>query len=1274
MQLQLPLHLTFPAALCVALLGSATRADAAPVPTTTTLAVTSGGSAVTTVTSGGTVTLTATVVAGATPITVGQVNFCNAAATNCIGLNLLATAQLTSAGTATFKLRPGVGSHSYNAVFVGTPNGAIAYASSTSSAAALSVTGTWPSITTIAANPNGNSYKVTATAGGNASAAPAGTVSFLNSNNGNSVLGTAPLGAGAAGPSFLNVTNAELYEETILTPYSIAVGDFNGDGIPDLAVVNQTAGTVTVMLGNGDGTFTTKSIPQTGISPAYVAVADFNGDGILDMAVTNYGSNNLTVLLGNGDGTFTATATRPETGDGPDSITVGDFNGDGIPDLAVANYDGNSVTILLGNGDGTFTTGASPLTGVNPSSIAIADFNGDGIPDLAVVNSFAITDVSETGNGTVTVLMGNGDGTFTATATSPETGFGPDFVAVGDFNGDGIPDLAVANYCVAYGASCVNGTLTVLLGTGNGAFTSTGSLTTGSNPVSIAVGDFNEDGIADLVVANFTDASLTVFLGFGDGGFWTEATIPTGGEGPSGVAAADFNGDGVSDLAAGVYTDPPNNPNAGAVLVLLTANYTATATDTVMLPSGTEIYQVLASYAGDNNYSASISDAAWAPVAPTVTVTPSLSSITTAELLTVAVAISAPPGYPYPTGVMELVSPGYNVDGALLSGYSGTSSFNIPAGSLATGSDTLTVYYYPDESSSVYYTSANGTGTVFVASGELVTPTVTVTPSSTSITTTQALQVNLSVSGPPGEPSPTGSVRLTSGSYNSGKITLSSSSAQIIIPAWSLPAGTDTLTVSYTPDASGSAVYASASGTSTVVVTAPTLITPTVTVTPSSSSILSTQTLGVGVTVSGPSGESTPTGSVSVASGSYKSGNITLSGGSVTINIPGGSLAAGTDTLTVSYIPDESGATVYTIASGTSTVTVTQFTLITPTVTVTPLATSILTTQSLQVNVGVSGPSGDSTPTGSVDLTSGSYDSGAVTLSGGSVAINIPAGSLSAGTDTLSVSYAPDSASSATYSSATGSSSVTVTAPNASPVVNSISPAIQTAGNAAFTLTVNGSGFDSGSTIYWGTTALTTQFVSATQVTAQVSASDIASSGTDSITVENPSPGGGTSNALEFEVDSSGAGSPSFGVNTATVTAGQSATYSVTLPTAPTAVTASCLNLPTGASCSYSSTASTVTIATTSTTAAGTYQVTVVFAETVAGAASAFIFLPILTLPIMFVRRKWTAGKIWFTACLGLVLLVASAGIGCGGGGSGGTGQPQTHQVTTSAVVTLTVQ
>ena len=293
----------------------------------------------------------------------------------------------------------------------------------------------------------------------------------------------------------------------------------------------------------------------------------------------------------------------------------------------------------------------------------------------------------------------------------------------------------------------------------------------------------------------------------------------------------------------------------------------------------------------------------------------------------------------------------------------------------------------------------------------------------------------------------------------------------------------------------------------------------------------------------------------------------------------------------------------------------------------------------------------------------------------GSVAIDIPAGSLNPGSDTLAVSYTPDSASIASYSSATGSNSVTVTPPNPSPVVSSISPAVQTAGSAAFTLTVNGSGFISGSTVYWGRSALTTQFGSSRQITAQVPASDIATSGTDSVTLQNPSPGGGTSNTLQFEVDSSGAGSPSFAANSATVTPGQSATYSVTLPATATAVTTgSCLNLPTGAACSYSSTANTVTITTSSTTPAGTYQVTMVFTETVAGAASSFILLPVLMLPVLRVRRKWAAGKIWLTVCLGLVLLVASASIGCGGGSGGTPPPPPTHQVTTSGVVTLTVR
>ncbi len=184
-------------------------AFAQSAPTTTTLAITSGGSAVTTVTSGTVVTLTATVLAGTAPVTVGQVKFCDASATYCEDIHIVGTAQLTSAGSATYKFRPGVGSHSYKAVFVGTPNGATAYAASTSSAAALSVTGLSPSITTLAVSPgpSSNTYTLTATVGGNGSTAPTGTVSFLNASNGNAVLGTATLGAGTAGASFLNTSN-----------------------------------------------------------------------------------------------------------------------------------------------------------------------------------------------------------------------------------------------------------------------------------------------------------------------------------------------------------------------------------------------------------------------------------------------------------------------------------------------------------------------------------------------------------------------------------------------------------------------------------------------------------------------------------------------------------------------------------------------------------------------------------------------------------------------------------------------------------------------------------------------------------------------------------------------------------------------------------------------------------------------------------------------------------------------------------------------------------
>ena len=249
---------------------------------------------------------------------------------------------------------------------------------------------------------------------------------------------------------------------------------------------------------------------------------------------------------------------------------------------------------------------------------------------------------------------------------------------------------------------------------------------------------------------------------------------------------------------------------------------------------------------------------------------------------------------------------------------------------------------------------------------------------------------------------------------------------------------------------------------------------------------------------------------------------------------------------------------------------------------------------------------------------------------------------------------------------------------NPAPVLGSLSPAFTSSGGSAFTLTIAGTGFISGSTVYWGSTALATAYVSTTQLTAQVLAGDIASSGTTAITVQTPSPGGGTSNTLEFEVDSGSSGSgPTFTTLTATVAPGSSAAYPVTLPSSASNVTVVCLNLPAGASCSYSANSGSVTITTSSSTPAGTYQITVVFTETLPGAATALIFLPILLLPLIYAPRRWAAAsRVWLLACAAAVLTMAVLITSCGGGSSaseGGT-SPQTHTITSSGTVTLIVQ
>jgi hypothetical protein len=581
---------------------AAPLAWAGPAPSTTTLTLTSGGNPIASggsVASGNEVTLTASVVSGSTTLTTGQVNFCDATAKYCSDIHLLGTAQLIhsgpSAGTAIFRFHPAIGSHSYKAVFAGTPNGATPYEGSISSTALLTVTGTFPTTTAIAATGGAGNYTLTATVRGTGGTdGPTDTVAFLDTTNNNSSLGTAALGAGTETLGFFNSATPS----TNPYPQSIAVADFNNDGKLDMAVPVYSTFTpmsdVTILLGNGDGTFTEgPPAPATGQNANNAAVADFNGDGNADIALSLPNTNEIQVLLGSGNGAFTAMP--PVAAGAVYTVGAADVNGDGKPDLIAINCGSQSLNILLGNGDGTFAQKSTPGVGGCPSSVAMGDFNGDGVPDLAVALNTNATGVP----GTVTILIGNGDGTFTQKAEGPAVGDNPLSIAVGDFNGDGVLDLAVANTFVDSGQS---GTVTVLLGKGDRTFTPTAvSPSVGKLPYAVVVGDVNGDGKADLVTSDVGSNAFSVLLGNGDGTFAMPFS-PAAGTDPISGAVADFNGDGLADLAAA-----DNYPHFAVTMQLAQLSWSATATATGISPTGSGTHQTDGSYPGDGLYGSSIS-------------------------------------------------------------------------------------------------------------------------------------------------------------------------------------------------------------------------------------------------------------------------------------------------------------------------------------------------------------------------------------------------------------------------------------------------------------------------------------------------------------------------------------------------------------------------------------------------------------------------------------------------------------------------------------------
>jgi hypothetical protein len=442
---------------------------------------------------------------------------------------------------------------------------------------------------------------------------------------------------------------------------------------------------------------------------------------------------------------------------------------------------------------------------------------------------------------------------------------------------------------------------------------------------------------------------------------------------------------------------------------------------------------------GTSNY-VTVSIEAPLQTTPTVTVAPSTESITTAQTLTIAIAVTGGSGKATPTGSVMLTGGGYTSAAAALS--SGAATITIPAGSLITGTDTLTANYTPDSGSSSIYKGATGLATVAVTAPPKTTPTVTATPSTSSITTAQSLTVSVTVSGGSANPKPTGAVALSGGGYTSAAVALSSGAATITIPAGSLTTGTDTLTANYTPDSASSSIYNGATGLATVAVTAPPKTTPTVTATPSTSSITTAQSLTLSVTVSGGTANPKPTGAVVLSGGGYTSAAVALSSGAATITIPAGSLATGSDTLTVAYTPDRSSSATYNSATGSTSVTVTAQLKSVSTVTVIPAALTITNEQTDAISITVAGVSGQATPTGTVTLASGTYST-EQTLSGGAASITIPAGALSSGADTLTAKYSGDGM----YAGSSATASVTV----AQVVISASTPSAVSPGGTTMT-------------------------------------------------------------------------------------------------------------------------------------------------------------------------------------------------------------------------------
>lgn len=894
-----------------------------------------------------------------------------------------------------------------------------------------------------------------------------------------------------------NFTNIANYSESGIESTSVAVADFNGDGKSDILMVNalhaqnSSDGTINLLFGNGDGTFRSVQYVSTagiGAGVGSVAAADFNGDGFQDLIVPVCPAgescpSGFALFLSNGDGGYQAPLTfNSSSATVGEFVVAGDFNGDGKPDAAVlsncdASCSGPAVSIFLNTGNGTFAAGVDyEVGGLTSVAIATGDFNGDGHLDIAVLNQCYTSSCG--GQGSVVVLLGNGDGTFQPAITTPMNNlnqvwwlaaadlnhdgktdlvvanggsaqvllsngdgtftFGEDYsgggaggslsVAIGDVNGDGNPDIVVANSCDAPvgDSGCANGSIGVLLGNGDGTFQPANVTNVpDGNFDGIALADVNKDGKLDIVAS--VGPGIVVFLGNGDGTFQNPTAYSGGATlGNNQMAVADLRNDGGLDIIqSGEFNQLTIFYDQGFVLPSTTTTVqssvdpsiygenvtlTATVTSSSGTPTGTVTFTedgaplgsatlsggsatlttslinagthlIAASYGGDGDHSPSNSAAIQQAVNQATTTT-SLTS-------------SANPAYVTQTFAYKVTVTsqfGGAVTGSVTfeDGKTAVATVSVGADGLAeyqtqystTGTHSITATYLGD---------TNNVKSASAALRETVDPLPAVTKTVVTSTGPQAfvgtpITFTATVSSTFGLIPDKENVTFSSGTTTLATVPLSSGTASFTIST--LKAGTYTIAAKY----GGDTDFKASSGTIKQVVALYTSAVSTPTSSLNPSVFGQAVTMSVTVTSKGPS---TPTGTVTFKNGATSLGNATLNSSGVASltksNLPAGSLS-----ITAEYNGDsETGKSTSPVLSQ-----LVQQATVSMTLTSSPNPSTV--SQSLKFTATFT--SNGSLPTGSVTFTFGTTTLGTATINAGKATLSTPA--LEQGADTVTASFA----------------------------------------------------------------------------------------------------------------------------------------------------------------------------------------------------------------------------------------------------------------------------